>query len=417
MERSKQRNDIEAVFQVIDGYREDVIRLQRELTARVALGPENGGTGEHEKSAFLQEELAHLAPDLMDVLRAPDDRAAQGYRPNLIARWNGEVEAPTLWVLGHMDVVPSGDPSLWTGDPFRIRVQEDRIYGRGVEDDQHALVSACLAVKAVQEAGRFPRRPVGFAFVADEETGSRFGLSYLLTQHRDLFSPRDLIVVPDAGNEQGTMIEVAEKSILWLRFTVTGEACHASTPHKGRNSLYGAARMILELDGLSARFDARDTLFRPEGSTFAPTRIEANVPNVNTVPGRDVFYMDCRILPKVDVEDVISAAKEIAGRISRELGLEVDVDAVHREDAAEPTPVDAPVVDALKRAVRRVTGREAEPMGIGGGTVAALFRKAGLPTAVWMTAQDTAHQADEYCLIPDVLQDAKVFACLYLGGA
>jgi succinyl-diaminopimelate desuccinylase len=402
---------------VIDGYRKEVIRLQKELTARVALGPENGGSGEHDKAAFLQEELTRLAPDVMDVIRAPDDRAAEGYRPNLIARWNGAVDAPTLWVLGHMDVVPPGDRSLWTEDPFRVRVEGDRIYGRGVEDDQHALVSSCLAVKAVQEAGRFPVRPVGLAFVADEETGSRFGLSYLLAHHRDLFSPRDLIVVPDAGNEQGTMIEVAEKSILWLRFTVTGEACHASTPHKGRNSLRGAARMILELDGLSSRFDARDTLFRPEGSTFAPTRIEANVPNVNTVPGKDVFYVDCRILPKVDVEDVISAAREMAERISGEIGLEVNVEAVHREDAAEPTPVDAPVVHALKRAVKRVTGREAEPRGIGGGTVAALFRKAGLPAAVWMTAQDTAHQTDEYGLISDVLQDAKVLACLYMEGA
>lgn len=172
--------------------------------------------------------------------------------------------------------------------------------------------------------------------------------------------------------------------------------------------------MILELDGLSARFDAQDALFRPAGSTFAPTRIEANVPNVNTVPGKDVFYMDCRILPQYDVEDVIAAARETADRIAGELGLAVNVEDVHREDAAKPTPVDAPVVHALKRAVKRVNGREAEPMGIGGGTVAALFRKAGLPAVVWMTAQDTAHQADEYCLIPDILQDAKVFACLYL---
>lgn len=414
MEDSSQGNGMEAVFRVIDGYRDEVIRLQRELTSQVALGPDNGGTGEHEKAAFLQGELEGLSPDAVELIRAPDERAAQGYRPNLIARWNGEGRAPMLWVMSHMDVVPPGDSSLWTGDPFQIRVQADRIYGRGVEDDQHAIVSACLAVKAVQEAGRALKRPLGLAFVADEETGSQYGLSYLLAHHRDLFTPRDLIVVPDAGNEQGTMIEVAEKSMLWLRFTVTGEACHASTPHKGKNSLRGAARMILELDGLSARFDAQDALFRPAGSTFAPTRIEANVPNVNTVPGKDVFYMDCRILPQYDVEDVIAAAREAANRIAGELGLAVNVEDVHREDAAEPTPVDAPVVHALKRAVKRVNGREAEPMGIGGGTVAALFRKAGLPAVVWMTAQDTAHQADEYCLIPDILQDAKVFACLYL---
>ena len=53
-------------------------------------------------------------------------------------------------------------------------------------------------------------------------------------------------------------------------------------------------------------------------------------------------------------------------------------------------------------------------MGIGGGTVAALFRQQGLPAAVWSTCPDTAHQPNEYCLISDIIRDTKVFAALYL---
>ena len=85
----------------------------------------------------------------------------------------------------------------------------------------------------------------------------------------------------------------------------------------------------------------------------------------------------------------------------------------HRHDAAEPTPQDAEVVTALKQAVKKITGRKARPMGIGGGTVAAFFRQAGLPAAVWSTCPDTAHQPNEYCLISQVIDDAKVFACIY----
>ncbi len=55
-------------------------------------------------------------------------------------------------------------------------------------------------------------------------------------------------------------------------------------------------------------------------------------------------------------------------------------------------------------------------MGIGGGTVAALLRKAGLPAAVWMTAPDSAHQPNEYCLIGDIVKDAKVLSCLFLDA-
>jgi succinyl-diaminopimelate desuccinylase len=42
--------------------------------------------------------------------------------------------------------------------------------------------------------------------------------------------------------------------------------------------------------------------------------------------------------------------------------------------------------------------------------VAAFFRKAGLPAAVWMTANDCAHQPNEFCFLSHLLGDAKVLA-------
>ena len=59
--------------------------------------------------------------------------------------------------------------------------------------------------------------------------------------------------------------------------------------------------------------------------------------------------------------------------------LVILVEPVYRQEAAAPTPTDSPVVEVLARAIKAVKGLEAKPMGIGGGTVAAFFRKAGLP--------------------------------------
>lgn len=409
-------SDLERVFERIDGYREEIIRFQADLTSRIALGPGNGGTGEHDKADYLKDRLEELNPDSLEVIRAPHEAAREGFRPNLMARWKGEPGEPTVWVLSHMDIVPPGDPNLWQSDPYQIKVEGDKIIGRGVNDDQQGIVSSYLALAAAQESGLSLRKAVGLLFVADEETGSHYGLNYVLKHRGGMFKPDDLIVVPDAGNDSGTMIEVAEKSMLWLRFTVTGKQCHASTPDKGRNSLHGAARLILALQGLKAGFREEDELFRPPGSTFEPTKMEANVPNINTIPGRDVFHVDCRILPGCRVDDVLDAAETIAEKVAREMGLSIVVEAVHRQDAAPPTPAGAPVVAALKKAIKRVSGRDAEARGIGGGTVAAFFRGAGLPAAVWMTAPDSAHQPNEYCRIRDIIHDAKVFACLYAGG-
>lgn len=407
-------SELENVFERIDSYREDVIKLQADLTSRIALGPVNEGTGEHEKIAFVKDLLKESDPDFLEEIKAPDERARDGYRPSLVAGWGEMQDQSSVWVLSHADIVPPGDLSLWESDPYQIKVEGDRIFGRGVEDNQHGFVSSYLALKAVLGSDHQTLRPVCLAIVADEETGSKYGLQYVLQHHKDLFKKNDLIVVPDAGNKEGTMIEVAEKSMLWIRFIVKGKQCHASTPKKGKNSLFGAASLIVALDQLKARFSLSDDLFRPSVSTFEPTKMEANVPNVNTIPGRNIFYMDCRILPLYQVDEILAACKEISQEIGKELGLQIQVDAVHREDAAEPTPPDAPVVKALTKAIRKVTGKDAKPMGIGGGTVAAFFRKAGLPAAVWSTISDTAHQPNEYCLISNILTDAKILACLYL---
>ena len=407
-------SEIEMVFERIDSYKDDVIKLQAALTSRIALGPVNEGTGEHEKIAFVKDLLKEFDPDFLEEIKAPDERARDGYRPSLVAGWGEMQDQSSVWVLSHADIVPPGDLSLWESDPYQIKIEGDRIFGRGVEDNQHGFVSSYLALKAVLGSDHETLRPVCLAIVADEETGSKYGLQYVLQHHKDLFKKDDLIVVPDAGNEEGTMIEVAEKSMLWIRFIVKGKQCHASTPKKGKNSLFGAASLIVALDQLKARFNLSDDLFSPSVSTFEPTKMEANVPNVNTIPGRNIFYMDCRILPIYKVDEILAACREISKEIGKELGLQIQVDAAHREDAAEPTPSDAPVVKALAKAIRKVTGKDAKPMGIGGGTVAAFFRKAGLPAAVWSTISDTAHQPNEYCLISNILTDAKILACLYL---
>jgi succinyl-diaminopimelate desuccinylase len=407
-------SELEDIFERIDGYRDEVIQLQAELTSRIALGPDNEGSGEHEKIGFIKDLLKSMDPDFMDEIKAPDERAHEGYRPNLVARWGEMNDQSSVWVLSHADIVPPGNLSLWESDPYKIKVEGDRIFGRGVEDNQHGLVSSYLALKAVLRSYQRAPRPVCLAIVADEETGSKYGLQYLLQHRKTLFKNNDLIVVPDAGNEEGTMIEVAEKSMLWVRFTVTGKQCHASTPKKGKNSLFGAAKLIVALDELKTRFDVSDDLFRPPISTFEPTKMEANVPNVNTIPGRNVFYIDCRILPHYQVDEILSACKEIGIKIGKDLDLQIQVEATHREDATEETSPKAPVVKALIKAIKKVTGKDATPMGIGGGTVAAFFRRAGVPAAVWSTISNTAHQPNEYCLISSILTDAKILACLYL---
>jgi succinyl-diaminopimelate desuccinylase len=248
------KEQFQRVCKQIESYRGDMIDLQRELVARVAVGPDHGGPGEGEKAAFLKNMLEGWGLKV-DDFPAPDERVAGGERPNLVGWLPGRSDKK-IWVLSHLDVVPPGEDRLWESDPYTLRVEGDRLYGRGTEDNHHGVVTSLMAVKALLDLHLTPPRTVALALVSDEETGSRQGLDFLLKQHRHLFSPDDLIIVPDAGSPDGTMIEVAEKSMLWLRLEVNGRQCHASRPELGRNTLRACAHMIVALEALSREFPA-----------------------------------------------------------------------------------------------------------------------------------------------------------------
>ena len=56
----------------IDGYKDEMIELQRRLTAIPALSPRSGGEGEGKKAAFLMEYLKGMKWTSVERLDAPD---------------------------------------------------------------------------------------------------------------------------------------------------------------------------------------------------------------------------------------------------------------------------------------------------------------------------------------------------------
>ncbi len=396
----------------IESFRQEMVDLQVKLCAIPAIAPASGGEGEARKAEFLESYLRQCGFNEIMVVKAPDEEASSGYRPNILAFLRGRNSNKTIWVMTHMDVVPAGDLSQWRGDPFKAWVEKGRIYGRGVEDNQQDMVASIFAARALIAENLKPTFDVGLALVADEETGSKKGIEYVLN-NTEVFRPDDLIIVPDAGNPNGTMIEVAEKSILWLKIRTLGRQTHGSTPEKGINSFKAASFLITELNNLYKIFNRKDRLFNPSVSTFEPTKKEANVPNINTIPGEDVFYMDCRILPNYSVEEVLKTIEKIARKIEKKFRVKVETEIVQKAPAAPPTSPRAPVVQALKKAIREVYRKEARAMGIGGGTVAAIFRRAGFQAACWSRLDETAHMPNEYCIIDNMVGDAKVFAHIF----
>ena len=395
----------------LSGQRAEVIAIQRELVSRPALNPEDGGEGEDAKARWIEDWL--VKKGLPHALRidAPDERVPAKVRPNLIIRYPGASER-TLWLVGHLDTSPPGALNLWTGSPWALRTEGDTVYGRGVEDNHQAITSGLVLLDSLARNRVAPPLSFGLVLTSCEKHHylRKYGIDAVLQARPELFKPGDLIVVNDYGNAKGSIVEVAEKGSLWLRITVTGRQSHAALTHQGINALDAGANLIVDLRTLHGRFPREDALFTPPVSTFAVTKPESLTASVNQIPGEFIFHLDCRLLPPYTPELVMTAVRELADAAEKRDAVRIQIEQVQSIPAVPGTAPDAPVVKALRRAVRAQLGVESFPMGMGGVTLAAELRARGLPVVVWAKADSKGQEANESISITALQDTAKVFA-------
>ena len=389
----------------------EMVELEKLLTSVPALAPENGGDGETKKADALESYLRNQGVTNIERFEAPDERVSSKKRPSLVVTLPGESDEYSIWCMAHLDVVPVGDKSVWQTDPWCATVKDGKIFGRGVEDNQQGLVSSVFAGLAYLKNGIKPSHTVKFLFMADEECGSKFGVIWLL-QNTNLFRKNDLILIPDGGDSLGQTIEIAEKNIIWFKFHVYGKQVHGSRPDQGKNACLAAANLTVKLNGLEKVFNKTDKMFEPARSTFQPTMRFSNVEGVNIIPGEDIFCFDCRVLPCYSLEMVISAVEKLCKECEDEFGVQVCYEILQQSESPA-TPKDAKVVQKLSESIKNVHNIEPKLIGIGGGTVAAEFRRLGYDCAVWSTLDECAHMPNEYCKIENIVKDSKTLVYLF----
>jgi succinyl-diaminopimelate desuccinylase len=391
----------------MDSYEGEMVDTLCRMISIKAISPKSGGSGELRRAEFLEKLLKSWG---LKIKRFDYKDETGTLRPNIITEFGSGKRR--IWLVAHMDTVTEGDLGAWKTDPFIAKNDGKRIYGRGAEDDGKGLVSSMYALKALKESGIKMKYSLGLALVSDEELGSKYGMLRLMDER--IFKKKDMFVVPDFGFPDGSAIEIGEKGVMWFRVTVKGVQVHASVPERGKNAFRYAIKFLNAADRLlHSKYTNKNKFFIPSISTFEMTKREKNVDSVNIIPGSDVSYIDCRLLPEYDLDDVIGDLISLSR--SREFGdVKIKVEVVNRQDAAPMTKPDSEIVNLVKASIKEVKGINARLIGLGGHTDASLPRKTGMQAVAWCSYQDKVHQANEYCLVKDLVGDAKVFTYLFL---
>jgi acetylornithine deacetylase/succinyl-diaminopimelate desuccinylase len=384
---------VRAVVDRVD--QDEVLRFAQRLISTPSENP--GGS---------EEEVAEVAVGILEGLggRPQIVRGEEG-RPSVVARI-GTADRPALAWNGHLDVVPTGDPSTWRHPPYGAEISDGRLIGRGAVDMKGSIASALAAVSAIRRAGVELAGRLDLHLVADEEMAGQHGTNVLLEQG---FLDQDAAIVGEASE---LTIMLAERGGAWVTATARGRAAHGSRPHEGVNAITSMSRFLLAIEEVLPDVE-HPLVGRP---TVNAAQIEGgSAPNV--VPDLCSVEIDRRTIPgERDQVAVLAPFEALAGRIRAD-HPEVDLSFELKLwlEAAETAP-DGAIANACRDAVRAETGAEPVDAGFTGITDARYYiNQRNIPTVLLGPGSlGAAHTADEFVETAELVTAARVFARVFL---
>ncbi|MDX1038487.1 acetylornithine deacetylase [Sinorhizobium medicae] len=321
----------------------------------------------------------------VDVLPGPE-----GDRSNIFATI-GPKGAHGYILSGHMDVVPATEAG-WTSDPFILRAEGGRLYGRGTTDMKGFLAAGLAAVPRL--AAMPLRRPLHLAFSYDEEAGCR-GVPHMIARLPELCrQPLGAII----GEPSGMRAVRAHKGKAAARLTVRGRSGHSSRPDQGLNAIHGVAGILTQAVAEAVRLAGGpfEHVFEPPYSSLQIGTVKGGQA-VNIIPDSCEVELEARAISGVDPAELLTPVRKIAEGLTA-LGFEVEWQELSAYPALSLEP-HAPLAALLEA----LTGREPLPA-VSYGTEAGLFQRAGIDAIICGPGDiGRAHKPDEYILIDELM--------------
>lgn len=313
----------------------------------------------------------------------------EGDRSNLFATI-GRPDVPGYIISGHMDVVQA-EAGEWTTEPFRMRRDGEKLYGRGTTDMKGYLAAALAAVPQLVKAGL--KRPIHLAFSYDEEAGCR-GVPHLIARLPTLCAPPLGAIIGEPSNMRAVL---AHKGKAAARVTLRGRAGHSSRPDLGLNAVHAMASV------LNAAIAQADTLTHgPFDATFEPAYSSLQVGTIaggkaiNIIPDLCTLELEARAITGVNPVGLLAPVREKAEAL-RAAGFEVEWEDV----SAYPALALAPK-RPLAELVEDLTGQT--PIGaVSYGTEAGLYQATGVDAIICGPGDiGRAHRPNEFILTSEL---------------
>lgn len=361
-----------------------------------------------------------------------------------------------IGILGHLDVVPEGDPSAWSYPPYELTTVDNKLYGRGTQDDKGPLLSCIYAIKALIDSNINFNKRIRVIFGTDEENLWR-GISKYKANGEEIpnmgFTPdskffcinseKGLLqvklkcknssnIVLNAGNAFNSVPDKAVytssskelpliiKELNKLNFKystknndicILGKGVHSASSAKGINAI---SRLAIVLNNLGIQSNSIKFIADIIGedvslSKFIPNcedisgKLTVNVGKIDLTEDTETISLDIRIpvtIPKNQIVDIIKSK-------GNEYGLTYE-----EYDWLPPNyvPADHFLIKSLMEIYEDETGLKAIPEASGGATYARAIDNCVAFGMVFPYSEKTEHQPNEYITMSDLVKATEIYA-------
>ncbi len=397
--------------------------------------------GNEKKGAVFLADILKKNGIESQILETAPDRAC------IYARLKGNGKKKAIVLLNHIDVVPA-NAADWKHPPFGGEIHDGELWGRGALDMKGMGIIELEAMLMIKNSGITLDRDIIFLGTPDEEVGGEYGAAWFAKNHKDLVKDAEFLLnegfmidADDNGKAKYWGVNFAEKCPLWLELTAKGQAGHASMPlpDSATNKLVRALAKLQQsgpnfkvLPPVEEYFkniantetgDVKAAYANIVEATKDPSKEKLIMGDVlkssmlkntvsltvmkagyktNVIPGEATAQLDCRILPGVTKDEVVSWVKKTIDEPSIEIG-------VLEWEQAEPSRLDTELYEAIKAVAKEeAPGVPVVPVLVPWFTDSHWFRELGItaygfePTEVDRTHMATMHGVDERIPLKDI---------------
>ena len=308
---------------------------------------------------------------------------------NLYARWGKE--SPHICFAGHTDVVPVGDAQGWSFDPFGGIIRDGFVCGRGAADMKGPI--ACFVTASLEAVAKNPKGSISFLITGDEEGPSVNGTKKVLEWLKSRGEKIDFCLVgePTSREHLGDMMKIGRRGSLNGRLTVRGTQGHVAYPHLADNPVPKLMKLVTAIDDLE--LDRGTAHFQP--SNLEVVNIEVNNKADNVIPSEARAMFNVRFNDSFTGASLEKKLRETLDgqKIPYELYIRVSGESFY-------TPP-GPQSEMVARAIKKVTGRDAD-LSTTGGTSDARFIRNYCPVLEFGITGTTMHKTDERVAVSDM---------------